>query len=302
MGYWITGVDSPEVKFWMTIEERRDREIEAFRKANPDKPVIFFTGGSSCAFSIDPKTIEKQTGIPCFNLGIPVAAGGEYIIHRAFERIKTGDILVLLLEADLFSRSDGMGSPSPFGARLAHALGSINDANGGQFGRQINLNQKINLMRPGARYTATYLAKAILNKPYRYNTMDWQHHGRLETDYCDQPLTPKKMISHTQISDEALVTLHRIRRYAMNEKVKICYAMPWQLTADEIIEKQRSERRKLSEIIGEVIPVIDDEYHGCHNNPNYFSDTSQHLNHDGALIKSKAIAKSIMLWLEQINW
>jgi hypothetical protein len=79
---------------------------EALAHAAPG-PRILVVGGSGVLFGIKASLITEATGIPAFNLGVTAGMGGKYIMHRAAELMRPGDIVLLILEYDLHDTGTG---------------------------------------------------------------------------------------------------------------------------------------------------------------------------------------------------
>lgn len=61
-------------------------------------PKTIFLGGSSTMFSIDAKQVEQQTGRPAINMGLHASMGLDDLLSVGASVVRSGDILVLLLE------------------------------------------------------------------------------------------------------------------------------------------------------------------------------------------------------------
>ena len=206
-GFYLSVPANPEVKFWREVVTRREREISDLRAKDPATPILFFTGGSSCAFSIDPKIMEETCGLPAFNLGLPAAAGGRYLLHQALEQTRAGDIMVVCLEPDLLTSSAngevGSTGASKFSFALAVAGGHPADAAGGDtFGMRPGIRDYLNFSRPGSFHIAVLGAKAFTHKGYRYTSADLRYRGRTETQVRDLAMTPAGTALATCLSTE----------------------------------------------------------------------------------------------------
>jgi hypothetical protein len=69
-------------------------------------PKIAIIAGSNALYGISCKTIYEQTQWPCFNGGTGAGLGIDYILYRARSWLKSGDIVLLPLEYELY-RDEG---------------------------------------------------------------------------------------------------------------------------------------------------------------------------------------------------
>lgn len=298
LAFYLVVPANPEVKFWHAVEQRRDQEIAAVRQAQPEQPILFFTGGSSCAFSIDPKIIEESCGMPAFNLGLPVAAEGKYIVHQALERTRAGDILVLCLEPDILAAYQETGKPSRFSLILSVAAGNPSEASGGgTFGMSPAISDYLNFSRPGARFLSTLLAKAAVGRGYRYTIDDIRYRGRLETPVRDPAMQPRGVVEQSRLSADGRTFLQSVVNAARQRRVRLAYAMPWHYTSESSLIACRANRLVLTNDIGTLMPTIEDDYAGAASDPEYFSDSAQHLSEKGAALRSQALAAKLKDWL-----
>ncbi|GAA5128512.1 hypothetical protein JIN84_02095 [Luteolibacter yonseiensis] len=295
-GFYLAIPKNPEVRFWKNVVDRREAEIATVRKEQPSTPIIFFTGGSSTAFSIDPRIIETTCGLPSFNLGLPVAAGAKYLLHQALANCAAGDTLVICLEPDLLTYSTTERSPSAFSFAMATSAGDPGLAGGGDsFGHTTTFREYLNLSRPGPRYLATLGLKMLSGKEYRYGPEDIKYHGRIETPIHNPDLTASGIARATRLSSEGESILRAFREAADRKGVRLFYSMPWLLTKREALMESRSNKRSLLENIDTIIPVLRDDFSGCEDDVSNFSDTGMHLSGKGSGMRSLSVAESLRI-------
>ncbi|MEO8614664.1 MAG: hypothetical protein ABI600_05940 [Luteolibacter sp.] len=290
---------SPEVIFWRSVNDRRDQEIAAIRQQHPEQPILFFTGGSSCAFSIDPKVIEEKCGMPAFNLGLPVSAGPKYLLHQALEKTHPGDTLVICLEPDLLTYPEDFKA-SQFSFAMALSARQPSAAAGGSsFGTSLSLREYLNLSRPGPGYVSTWIAKKFTGKGYRYEPKDLRYHGRTETPVSDPSLPRAGVKSVTETCPTARELLATFQTAAKQKGVRLLYSMPWILTAENAAGQNRAANLKILSSINTQIPTVDDGYQGVATDPAYFADSGLHLSAIGSSLRSKALADALQAKLKQ---
>ena len=300
LGFYLAIPGNPEVQFWRQVVTRRTTDITDVRNHDPGRPILFFTGGSSTAFSIDPKIIEATCGMPSFNLGLPVAAGGKYLLHQALAQTRAGDLLVICLEPDLLTDTTPDGSPSKFGFAMCAAGGHPAEAAGGEtYGKTPTLRDYLNLTRPGPSYLATLAAKFLTRKGYRYTPADLRYHGRIETQVHNDHMEPRGAGTATRLSPQGRELLEPVSQAAARRGVQVIYAMPWHYTAQDSVAESRAVKRQVMADIRAIMPAIDDGYAGAASDASWFSDTPQHLTAAGSSIRSKALGQALKSWLAQ---
>lgn len=296
---WISIPANPEVKFWTKVREIRDEEISKSRETIPGAAMIFFTGGSSCAFSIDPEIVEDACGMPAFNLGLPASAGPHFLLHQALSRCQKDDIIVVCLEPDFLTDSSILGEgPMQLSFALASMEGVAKEAGGGDtFKKCVSTKDVLNFSRPGARFVATLIGKTITGKGYRYTMGDLRYRGRIETSISD-PHQPAGVMERDSLSSRGIEFLREFREAASNRGVSTVYSMPWHFTLPEFVGQNREKRAKMLEEISRLMPVLPDPAFGVSDDPANFSDSGLHLTARGSSLRSKVVASSLKEWLE----
>jgi hypothetical protein len=290
---FITIPANPEIKFWSSVVQKRDQEIAAIRKQNPNQPILFFTGGSSCAFSIDPQIIEEICGLPAFNLGLPVSAGPKYLLHQALEKARAGDIIVIALEPDTLTyQSDYEVTSLTLGLAIKDRDPS-GTVGGRSFNESLAFRDWLNLTRPGPGYIANYLGKAVTGKGYRYKNEDIRYHGRIETQVSDPNLPQAGRKSVTEICSSGRALLTKFKQAASQKNVSLFYSMPWVLNDKEAANHNREANRKIQESILPIMPVVDDGHQGVAIDSTFFSDSGLHLSAKGSSQRSIALGEAL---------
>jgi len=299
LGFIIAVPLNPETKFWRAVSEQRDKEIPEARAARPGEPMIFFAGGSSCAFSVDPKIIEEKCGRSAFNLGFPIACGTKFILHQALEKTQPGDVLVVALEPDALTYA----SNSPAGT-LSYGLAALDGSpsatvGGSSFGNHLSLREYLNLSRPGPGYMATWFSKLAVGKGYRYAEKDIRYHGRIETPVSDPTLDLASAKKVDSVHDDGRLLLETFRDAARKKQVRLVYTMPWLLTAEAVADTNRKANTAILGSIAKTIPSIDDGYQGVATERRYFSDSGLHLTAEGSRLRTNALADALRDWLDK---
>lgn len=291
LGLVLTIPANPEVGFWREVMERRDSEIATARTSGT--PCIFFTGGSSTAFSIDPAIIEKACGQPSFNLGLPIASGAPYILHQALKRCRRGDTLVVCLEADVIAHG-GESRPSTLSFALGALEGDLSGAAGGStLDRSLTVREMLNLPRPGPQYLTTLAARVATGKGYRYTSRDIRYHGRIETPLDDPSMIALGKPATRRLHPEAEAMLLRFTEASRASGVRVFYSQPWRYTSKETLDAWRMENKALLDDIARVIPVLDDPSRGASADRSDFSDSHQHLTAQGSQKRTELLASTL---------
>ena len=288
---------NPETKFWRGLSQRRDREISETRLAQPGKPMIFFAGGSSCAFSIDPAIIEKKCGMPAFNVGFPIACGAKFILHQALEKTRPGDVLVVALEPDTITYASDF-APGTLSFGLSALDGSPSASVGGStFGHGLPIRDYLNLSRPGPGYMATWLGKSVGGKSYRYQDRDIRYHGRVETPVkMDPPDISGTKMMH-EVHKDGRQVLETFAAAAKAKDVRLVYSMPWILISEAAAAPSRENNLRILQSVAQTIPSIDDGHQGVATDPDCFADTGLHLSAKGSKIRSTDLGTALQDWL-----
>jgi hypothetical protein len=285
---------NPEVSFWHEAVTRREKDITSIRNQHPGEPIIIFTGGSSCAFSIDPTIIEKTTGRPTMNLGLPVAAGARYIIHQALRQARPGDLVIYTTAADILTYTDQEPQISKIAFALEAKRGLPTEAAGGStFGKSLSVPDYFTLPRPGADYLIVIAGRLFNGKGYRYKFSDIRYHGLIQTPVRDMTLQPSEPRSVTRLHPEGREILARFTAAAKTKGVQFAYSLPLTYTATAQLKQTRAKNAEFLAEVAKIMPVIDDGYTGAIDNLENFSDGIRHLSEKGSKVRSEAIAKSL---------
>ena len=291
---------NPEVTFWNEAVSRRLDAIASIREKEPGEPIIFFTGGSSCAFSIDPEIIEKITGRPAINMGLPVAAGAHYIIHQALRQARPGDTIVYTTAADILTFPDQEFSPAKISFALESRRGLPTEyAGGSTFGNSLTIPQSLTLSRPGVDYLIVLAGRMANGKGYRYKLPDIRYRGLIQTPVRDPSLKPAGPRTAVNLDPEGRQLLETFVAAAKQKGVQVVYSMPLTYTATADLAASRNKNREFLTEIEKIMPVIDDGYSGAIDNIENFADGGRHLSESGSGIRSRALARALQLYLDK---
>ena len=297
---FLTVTVNPEIDFWAEAVARREADAAAIRKQSPGEPIIFFTGGSSCAFSIAPKIIEETTGQPSINLGLPISAGPRYILHQALRQASPGDFIVVCLEPDVLTFPGQESSPSKTGFALEAVRGNLTAAAGGStFGETPGISDYLTLSRPGANYLITLAARSLTGKGYRYKTKDIGYRGVIRTDVRDPAMHGMGDFDISSLHPEGRALLETFAAAAKRKGVRLAYSMPWYFTDTASLAHNRSHKQKVLADIATIMPVIEDGFSGAMDGIENFADSGLHLSDKGSVVRSQALADALKAHLEE---
>jgi hypothetical protein len=259
---YITITKNPEVRFWETAMTQRATDLAEIKLNTPKTPTLLFTGGSSCAFSIDPKIIEAICGLNTLNLGLPISTGPRFLLHHALKKATSGDTIIVALEPDLLTYESEM-KPTSLTLALALAENDSNGTVGGDtFHEHLRLKDSLNLVRPGANFTFTYIAKIVSGKGYRYTNHDLRYRGRIETSVRDPKIPKAGRKQAVKLSQSGRQLLVEYRQAALKKGVNLVYSMPWTLTDETAADHNRQNNKQILASISEVIAIADDGTQG----------------------------------------
>ena len=293
-GLTMLSFANPEVKFWNQVQNRSDTELGKIRKKQLDSPIVIFAGGSSCAFSIDSRIIEKQIGLPVMNYGVAATAGADFIIERAFARCQEGDLLVLALEPHFLTEKN-RNKPTALGMSMKLAQGecplipgAILPENGWNF------FDALKTLRPGPRYSVTWIAKSLRGDlRYRYDIDCYRRGGWLESFDIHTDLNPTSSVQGKSLSPEGRRLLKTVRQMAELKGIRVFYSLPWIFTEAAIADTARIQHARLLSEIAEIVPIIADPNLGVQTDISQFTDSVYHLNTVGAKSRSETVGVNL---------
>ena len=97
---WLNHYDDAQVGLIGGLYSRK--HVAAERAAAKGEPRLFVVGGSGSLAGIDAELIELKLGIPTVNLAAHAGLGTEYLLYRARQEVKPGDVVLLSPEYQLW--------------------------------------------------------------------------------------------------------------------------------------------------------------------------------------------------------
>lgn len=93
----LEGGDSKGLDWVTAFADHKDTLLEQY-----PEPVILFVGGSNVLYGVDAQAMSDALDRPVFNYGLGAALGLPYILQRSAQAAKSGDVIVLTLEEQLY--------------------------------------------------------------------------------------------------------------------------------------------------------------------------------------------------------
>ncbi len=294
LGRWLIVRANPETAYWSSYLNRKAADLQTLRAGAGGNPVLLFSGGSSCAFSIDPPVITEVTGWPAMNLGGHAGTGPRFLAAWALEQAKSGDVVILALEPELLT-SEEAGIVSQVGVALAADLGRPELAAGAPvFPDILSWREQVTFLRPGVQYFAVTGAKKLSGRSaYRYTADDYRPGGRMETAAEDRVTAEPLLPAQVKLSEPGKRFLQNAAAWTRERGIRLFYAMPWKLTVREAVAPNRANHAVLLDEISGIIPVIRDAHLGSEEDTSFFSDTYYHLTAKAAALRSRELAEAL---------
>lgn len=295
---WLTGalytwfVD-PEMKFWTAAAKQKLNWVETMREKHGH--VIGVVGGSTTTFGIDADYIEKAHGLPVANLGLHFGMGPA-CIGFGLSALREGDVLILSLEPAMLTAKDT--DITPLGSKLSSLLGRP-EINSWVDGRPLlTAVQNLGFLRPGGYHAATMVGKLALGKPlYRYSIENLQPGGL--------QVTRDKIVASSNIelagepdgaalSSAGNALLEQAKSEAAKRGLELLFLMPVAYSPPEKAEQRRRANEQLLQDISKTVAVLWEPSLGVNETIEYFSDSWQHLTPEGARVRSRLLAETLL--------
>lgn len=246
---------------------------------------VLILGGSGAHYTVDAGVMQQELGIPVLNLGVDGPVGLDVIIPSIKDKIRPGDIVLLIPEYLLLLDDDGFGDRS------------------GQFGIAIG---QLGLGGIPAKQLAqdTLMVGAPTLRALTKSSLDLVEKGKL-TGYYSDPISqngdPTVLKRRTKskwwqmkikepISDYAYERIAKFRQEVEAKGGKLVLGLPWLYASDDpqTIENVQKTATKLEAIA----PVLYDKASfNLKTDSSLFADTHYHLNQPARRIRSTELAQ-----------
>lgn len=246
---------------------------------------ILILGGSGAHYTVDAGVMQQELGRPVLNLGLDGPIGLDVILPSVQDKIRPGDVVLLIPEYLLLLDEDGFGDRS------------------GQFGIAIG---KPGLGGIPAQQLAqdTLMVGAPTLRALAKSSLDVVEKGKL-TGYYSDPITqngdPTVLKQRTKskwwqmkikapISDYAYQRIAKFRQEVEAKGATLVLGLPWLYASDDpqTIENVQKTATKLAAIA----PLLYDKTSfNLKTDSSLFADTHYHLNQPARRIRSVELAQ-----------
>ena len=284
---------NPEVRFWSRVVEDKI-EVAKKTRSEVDGPFVFVGGGSSASFSIHPKVLTEELGVPAFNMGGSGGMGYRYLVNLAFSEAQSGDIVILHMTAESMAAEEN--PTMALGIRVALRNGQFTFAEGGPIfeSGQLGLGDRLLALRPGAKFLATMAVKFVSGRPlYSYSLSDFE--DGVVTIPNGGPTGDVEGVSPTStlFNEGTVKILQEIVEYASARQIHVFYTLPWECFLTEACPAMREEHEKYLKQVERYMPVLRDSKAGAHDRPEDFLDTGFHMNLKAGKTRTRMLARSL---------
>lgn len=276
---------NPELAFYREGHRVKQQWVEKMNREHASK--VIFSGGSSCASSINAQQMLEQDGLPAVNLGLAAGMGAKVLTIYSLQAARPGDLVVIALEPDLLATPIEL---EPFGIQFGMAAGdrALIQATVG-----MDWPSALADLRPGSYHLCTLLGKLILREPlYRYTPSQWRAGGWQEI-VIPRPFVSTPVLDSLKLSDDGKAWLRFIRDYCAANRIRVALVLPWCYTSPSGAPALRSQYLGFLREIAEFIPLLKDPYLGVYTDRRIFSDSALHLTPAGAAFRTSELAREI---------
>jgi hypothetical protein len=285
---WYSIRINPEIHFY---DEFLKRKLEYARNLDSrylSKVVI--SGGSSTAFSIQPKRLLEEYGIPAVNMGLQAGLGPDVIAALGVEAVKPGDTFILAIEPDLL----GIDNEHVWGPQFCAATGRWSALN--RFKQKPIAGWWLpTYLRPGGQHYLVLFAKMAVGRPlFRYSLDDVYEGGWQTTNVTGirGEMAPDRP-SPDQLTRRSSVLLDTVRNYCEARNIHVYYSVPWKYVPETFAAIERARMASFLADVAKHIRVLPDPTDGIHTDAKYFADVVFHTNAQGAALRTDALANAL---------
>ncbi|MEO7934281.1 MAG: hypothetical protein ABIT76_14095 [Chthoniobacterales bacterium] len=280
---------SPDTRWLLDLVQIK---ADALKKSQNAPQRILVVGGSSVLFGVDAVLLQKETGRSSINLGLAANLGALFMLGYAEDSAKSGDLVVLSIEPDLF---DSAPAATRDAANFTASLGKRQWMFGGDPGYITmspaeTLGSWFSVTTPGLRRIVNYTARRGMHLPlfrYRGKRVD-------EFGYAVEKVT----FEHPLASGQPVVAMHpgwkpilrQFRERMQAKGVEVVYRLPWCEVAPEHLAEVRQQLATFQANISEVLPVLAEPDFGLKTDRALFSDFMLHLSTRGGKENTQSLA------------
>lgn len=255
---------------------------------------LLIAGGSGAHYTINSDLIAEELGMPVINLGLDGPVGLNAILTTLLEKVRPGDVVLLVPEYQILVDEDGIGDRTG-GFVLSLGRPQLGDIPPKKLAQEILL-------------TGVPTLRAVTKSAW-----DLAEEGRL-TGYYDAPLTERgdpthfkpresdwwKMKFNQPLSDHAEARIADFEEAVEAKGAHLVLSLPWvyaDRTDPETMENVKDAARRLEEIA----PIIyNPETFNIQMDSSLFADTHYHLRPEARRVRSRQIVWEIRPILDNL--
>jgi hypothetical protein len=283
-------------KYLSALKRVYDESFYAGLKTKYDRltsvkgPKIVVIGGSSVAFGIDSKIVERETGIPCVNFGLYAAIGFKPMLDLSKKSIGEGDIVVLApeLSSQMYSGYIGYeyltdsveGRPD-----LATALGK-EYAKGFLSALPKYLSRRNRILKSGISVDGVYANSSF----DEYGDIVYLRNENVMNGGYNKTDLPE--ISTDILTEEFFDMVNTYAEYCKERGASVYLGFPPMnaLSVKDTDEAQEAFLNKLKEDLDfEILASLEDHI----MDPGYFYDSNFHTNDPGTVYNTLLLVNDI---------
>lgn len=296
IGYTFNRYHEPEVQWIKSIYEakvERERSTEAPRR-------LLIVGGSGTHFGVNALQIERDLGIPVFNMGLHAGLGLNAILASVSGEIRSGDIVLLISEYGLVANNGTGYYSSSFGAAMARpGIGGVGSQ---QVAREILLmgvpgsDRIVQLIKRFQRSLSsidTANANTINRESSSLNDNSYSSNN---IDERGSPLVlpsgnPQPADIEDNISEYALLRIKAFSNQIEATEATLVLGLPWVLVKNNKDCVQTVQ--EITSNLAKIAPVVHDEKFNLKTDSTLFGDTNYHLSPKGRELRSSTLAQQL---------
>lgn len=254
-------------------------EVEAPRR-------LIVTGGSGAHYTIDSEAIERGLGIPVINLGLDGPVGLDVILPSVIDKIRPGDIVLLIPEYLILLDEDGFGDRSSgFSVAIGRpGLGGIPPK---------QLAQDVWMLGVPSLRALTKSTLEVIDK------------GKMTGYYSDpvddrgDPTVTKERTGewwelpiNKPISKHAIARIKKFRQEVEAKGGTLILSLPWVYARTDA--KSVTNVSKTAQQLAGIAPLIyDRDSLNMQTNSDLFADTHYHLQPEAREIRAKQLVEEL---------
>jgi hypothetical protein len=247
---------------------------------------LLVTGGSGAHYTIDSKALEQGLGFPVLNLGLDGPVGLDVILPSILDRVRPGDVVLLIPEYLILLDEDGLGDRSTaFGVAIGRpGLGEISAK---QFAQDVWL-LGVPSLRALAKSTLDLVEKGKLTGYYSDPV----------SDRGDPTVTKERLGKWWKLKIDQPISKHAIRRITkFRQEVeakggKLILSLPWVYASQD--KKTVANVKKTAKELAEIAPLIyEKDSFNLKTDSGLFADTHYHLLPKAREIRAKQLVEQL---------